>query len=210
VLTPGGRVAVTAWDHPDRARIFGWVLEALDAAGAAPPSDIPAGPPFFRYVADNEITALLHAGGFQRATVETVTFTHHAATIDDIWDGITEGTVRTAALIRRQPDETQQAIHCRINKLVAAGTHDGAIEIPFSVKLAAGGKRDEPPGIRKRTDLPHQRLRRPAAGGATPTRGNAAPAIVRCRRTFEVRAQARLGETRSAPRPIRPAECAGW
>lgn len=140
VLTPTGRVAVTVWDHPDRARVFGWVLEALEAAGATPPSDIPAGPPFFRYAADNEITALLQSGGFEQIDTRTVTFTHHAASVDDIWDGIVGGTVRTAALIRRQPGRTQQAIRAAFEQLAAASTLHGTstIEIPFSAKLAAG------------------------------------------------------------------------
>ncbi|MFP5375654.1 MAG: class I SAM-dependent methyltransferase, partial [Acidimicrobiia bacterium] len=44
VLTPGGHVALTVWDRPERARLFGWVLDALAAAGAEAPADIPAGP----------------------------------------------------------------------------------------------------------------------------------------------------------------------
>jgi SAM-dependent methyltransferase len=37
VLTPGGRVALTVWDQPAHARLFGWILDALDAAGAEAP-----------------------------------------------------------------------------------------------------------------------------------------------------------------------------
>lgn len=137
VLTPTGRIAVTTWDQPDRARIFGWVLQALATAGAAPPSNIPAGPPFFRYASDTELTALLHTGGFEHVTTQTMTFTAHAGSVDEIWDGIVAGTVRTAALIRNQPEPTQQAIRAAFERLVAASTHHGTIEIPFSVRLAS-------------------------------------------------------------------------
>jgi SAM-dependent methyltransferase len=45
VLAPGGRLALTVWDLPERARFLGVLLEALAAAGASPPEDIPVGPP---------------------------------------------------------------------------------------------------------------------------------------------------------------------
>jgi SAM-dependent methyltransferase len=49
VLVPGGRVALTVWDLPDRARFIGVFLDAVAAAGATPPEDLPVGPPFFRF-----------------------------------------------------------------------------------------------------------------------------------------------------------------
>ncbi|CAN5149790.1 hypothetical protein BH20ACT3_BH20ACT3_11240 [soil metagenome] len=69
-LTPGGRVAITVWDLPERCRLFGWVLAALDTAGAQPPPDIPAGPPFFRFADDDELVGLLGTNGLGNVTTE--------------------------------------------------------------------------------------------------------------------------------------------
>jgi ubiquinone/menaquinone biosynthesis C-methylase UbiE len=46
VLAPGGRLALTAWDLPERARFLGVVLDAVAEAGATPPEDLPTGADF--------------------------------------------------------------------------------------------------------------------------------------------------------------------
>jgi len=45
VLAPGGRLSLTAWDHPDRTRLLGVFLDAIAEADAIPPDTIPIGPP---------------------------------------------------------------------------------------------------------------------------------------------------------------------
>ena len=65
VLAPGGRVALTTWDLPERSGFLSVVLEAIAEAGATPPRDVPAGPDFFRFAVDDEADALLRAQGFE-------------------------------------------------------------------------------------------------------------------------------------------------
>ena len=43
VLAPHGRVALTVWDVPERARFLGVLVEAVAAVGAGPPQDLPSG-----------------------------------------------------------------------------------------------------------------------------------------------------------------------
>src|SRR5690242_16794694 len=52
VLRPGGRLALTWWDDPSRSRINGTFLDAVAAAGAQPPRDLPPGPPAFQFSED--------------------------------------------------------------------------------------------------------------------------------------------------------------
>jgi ubiquinone/menaquinone biosynthesis C-methylase UbiE len=52
LLRPGGSVALTVWDVPARARFIGVLLDAFAAAGAAPPPELPVGPPIFRFADD--------------------------------------------------------------------------------------------------------------------------------------------------------------
>jgi SAM-dependent methyltransferase len=141
VLAPGGHVALTVWDQPEHARLFGWILDALAAAGAEAPADIPSGPPFFRFSEDGELEALLDANGFEDANVRTITFIHRAASSTAIWAGIVDGTVRTSALIRRQPPAAAQAIRRAFDDLVAGAGSGDEIEIPFAVKLATARTR---------------------------------------------------------------------
>lgn len=140
VLVPGGKVALTVWDQPERARLFGWVHDAMALAGAEPPEDIPTGPPFFRFAADDEMCRLLNGNGFEAATVRTITFIHSVPSIDLVWAGIIGGTVRTAALVRTQTPGTQRAIREAFNEVVARESPGGRVEIPFSVKLATAKK----------------------------------------------------------------------
>ena len=63
VLAPDGRAAFSVWDEPSRSRWLGVVLDAVTAAGAQPPADVPPGPPMFRFADDGEFGRLLTRGG---------------------------------------------------------------------------------------------------------------------------------------------------
>ncbi len=134
VLAPGGRLALTMWDVPQRARFIGVLLDAVGEVGAPPPADLPAGPPFFRFSADAELDALLHELAGRK--VETIAFRHSVADSDELWNGLMGGTVRTAPLILGQPEETQRAIRAAFDRIFAAE----GLEPAVSVRLASGQK----------------------------------------------------------------------
>lgn len=140
VVAPGGRAAVTVWDVPERARLFGWILEAVEAAGAEAPAGLPEGIPFFRFADEAELAGLLGAGGFGAVSVSTVAFTHFAASSEAIWAGVVEGSVRTAALIRGQAPAVQHRIRRHFDALVGAATTGDGVAIPLSVKLAVASR----------------------------------------------------------------------
>ena len=140
VLRPGGRVALTVWDVPDRARFLGVLLDAVAAAGAGPPPDIPVGPPFFRYADDTEFTGLLRGRGFEDVGVETISFSHREPSAEALWRGLMGGTVRTSAMIARQAPEMQRRIRGAFDGIVEEYRGDAGLELPVSVKLASGRK----------------------------------------------------------------------
>jgi SAM-dependent methyltransferase len=140
VLAGGGRLALTVWDLPHRARFLDVLLGAVSDVGAAPPPDIPAGPDFFRFSVDEEFDALLADGGLVDRRLETIAFTHRVPDADAFWGGLLGGTVRTSALILSQPERTQRRIREAFDRRVAAYESDGGLELPISVKLASGRK----------------------------------------------------------------------
>lgn len=146
VLVSGGRVALTVWDLPERARLFAWVQEAMVLAGVEAPDNIPAGPPFFRFAVDDEMRKLLNHNGFKDASVKSITFTHFTPSIDHVWNGIIGGTVRTAALVRNQSQAARSMIHEAFNDVVARDSPRGQVHIPFSVKLATATKAESQAG----------------------------------------------------------------
>ena len=81
------RVALAAWGPEDEVAFL--ALPARAAADLDP--GIPDGPSSERY-ADRERLAALVGG-----TVSEVRTTLHVDTLDELWDGIRGGTVRTAA-----------------------------------------------------------------------------------------------------------------
>jgi ubiquinone/menaquinone biosynthesis C-methylase UbiE len=141
VLAPGGKLALTAWDRPDRARFLGVFLDAVAEAGATPPEDVPVGPDFFRFSVDAEFETLLREQGLEESRVRTIAFTLRVSSSgDELWDGLLGGTVRTSALILRQPEDTRQRIREAFDRRVTEYRRADALELPVSVKLVAGRK----------------------------------------------------------------------
>jgi SAM-dependent methyltransferase len=138
VLAPGGRVALTVWDVPEKARLLGVLVDAVAAAEATPPAEIPVGPPIFRFADDREFERLFRDQGLEDIEVRTIAFSHAAPSPDDLWRGLLGGTVRTSALILRQSEEVQRRIRAAFDRIVQQYQVGDRLEIPVSVKLAAG------------------------------------------------------------------------
>lgn len=141
-LRPGGRLALTVWDLPERARFLGIFLDAVAEAGATAPDDLPAGPDFFRFSVDEEFERLLRDQGLEHRVVTTIAFTHPVAGADELWHGFLAGSLRTSALILRQPLETQRRIRNCFDRLVCDYQDEDVLELPVSAKLASGRKPD--------------------------------------------------------------------
>lgn len=140
VLAPGGHLALSMWDVPERARIFGVFVDAVQEVGATPPPDLPPGPPFFRFASDDEFSGLLRSAGLSVVTVRRLSFTHRLSGPDELWDDWLAAGVRTSALILGQGVETQRRIRAAFERLVRDYAVEGGLELPVSVKLASGRK----------------------------------------------------------------------
>jgi SAM-dependent methyltransferase len=140
VLSPGGRVAFTVWDEPTRGRWLGVLLDAVADVGAAPPADIPPGPPIFRFADDVEFERLLSNSGLEHAVVQTIDFSLRVQSAAELWDGLVEGTVRVRPLVVAQSEETQQAIRARFDELLEEYRDGDGFEVPVAVKLGSGRK----------------------------------------------------------------------
>lgn len=144
VLAPGGRLALTAWDLPERCALVGAVLDAVAEVGAPPPAGLPPGPPFFQFSTDDALTGLLSAGGLAGARVRTVAFVHPVGSLDQLWTGLMTGTVRSSALVLGQPAPVQRAIRAAFDRLAGRYADGPRLAIPVSVKLAVGSSAGHP------------------------------------------------------------------
>jgi ubiquinone/menaquinone biosynthesis C-methylase UbiE len=137
VLTAGGRLALTAWNHPARARLVGVLLEAVHEVGIGPPATVPAGPNFFRFAEDTELKSLLKNQDFGDIDIRTVEFVHRVDNVDELWDGLLHGTVRTSAVIRGQPDDVVRQIRAEFDRRVNDYKTGEKYALPVSFKLAS-------------------------------------------------------------------------
>ena len=140
VLAPGGRLALSTWDSPAEMRMFGVFLEAVADAGAGTPDGLPPGPDVFRFSDDGEFRRLLEGQGLVDVEVRRVAFTHHVSSFSDFWHALQDGTVRMASLLHGQSEEGRNRIRAGLERRVAAYAVNGSLDLPVSVKLAAGRK----------------------------------------------------------------------
>jgi SAM-dependent methyltransferase len=140
VVRPGGSVALSTWDLPERTLMFGVILGAILDAGAVPPADLPAGPPVFRFADDGEFAGLLTEVGFEGAEVRTIGFQQSFPDSDTVWEGMLGATVRTAPLVTSQSTEVQRKIRAAFDARISEYRPNGGIELPVSVKIASARK----------------------------------------------------------------------
>jgi hypothetical protein len=115
-------------------------LDAVAAVDVTAPADVLPSPPFFRLSVDEQFAALLQDRGLTEVEVKTIVFDHPVPTADELWDGVLAGTVRVSALILRQHEPARRRIRAVFDQLVTEYQRGDHLEVPVSVKLAAGSK----------------------------------------------------------------------
>src|SRR5438093_5798136 len=135
VLSPGGRVAFTVWDTPDKAIGFGIVLSVIRKYGDLN-VPIPPGPPFFRFSDAEESKRVLAAAGFANAAVNRVPQIWHLPSPETLFDVMYNGSVRNAALLRAQRPDALEVIRLEIRQMVAQ-RHN---KLPMPAVLASAEK----------------------------------------------------------------------
>ena len=139
VVRPGGRVAVTVWDRPARMRLLGVLGEAVERTEGVRDPGLPSGGPDpFRFADDAALAALLSGAGLAEAEVCSIAFEQEVADTDELWEGMLAGSVRTAALIERQPEPVRRRIRAALEQAVAPYRSETGIALPVSAKLASG------------------------------------------------------------------------
>jgi len=140
VLVPGGYVALTTWDLPQRCRMVGVLVEAMAQEGAITPASLPPGPPFFRFADDEAASDLLLDAGFGSVQVSIVAFDQHLADTEQLWEGMLTGTVRNGAMLLAQSPGTLTRIRAAFDQNLAPYQRRDHLEVPVSVKLVSGRK----------------------------------------------------------------------
>ena len=136
VLRAGGRYALTVWSAPEEAIGFGVVLRAVQAHGN-PNVGLPEGPPFFRFSAPAEFAATLERAGFSGVDVQTLQLTWRLSSPEGVFDAVSQGGVRTSALLRAQTPDALDAIRAAVRRGVEGYAKDGIFLLPMPAVLAS-------------------------------------------------------------------------
>jgi SAM-dependent methyltransferase len=140
VLNPGGRIALSWWDHPDRQRVQGIFRDAITEVGLSMPSEVPHGHNVYRFSDTAEFLRLLHGAGLDEVGVAEHTTIYSVADTETLWLGGLGSLVLTGAAIRQQDkavqDRVRAAFECR------AGIYRSArgLGVPVAFKVGVGHK----------------------------------------------------------------------
>jgi ubiquinone/menaquinone biosynthesis C-methylase UbiE len=129
VLKPGGRVATSVWNTPDKnfwvTAIMGTIARNMEVS--SPP---PGSPGMFRCAADGLMTDLFTQTGLRDVRVTEVAQTLDVKTVDTYWEMMTEvGAPIVAAL-----SKADEATHAKIKAEVFALVRE---RYPHEVRIAA-------------------------------------------------------------------------
>jgi SAM-dependent methyltransferase len=141
VLAPGGAVAFSVWDRPERNRLNGVFRDAMADVGVPSLAEIEEGPDPTRFSDDAEFVALLEGGGLGEARVETISLTLTVPDAETLWEGFMGSSVRMRAQVDAQPEDARRRIREAFEHRVEAHRHPDGLEIPVVVKLASAWKR---------------------------------------------------------------------
>ena len=121
---------------PEEAIGFGMVLRAVQEHGN-PNVGLPEGPPFFRFSSPDDFTGTLERAGFSGVNVRTLQLTWRLSSVEGVFEAVSQGGVRTSALLRAQTPEALAAIRAAVRHGVEGCARDGAFVVPMPAVLAS-------------------------------------------------------------------------
>jgi SAM-dependent methyltransferase len=139
VLKPGGRVAFTVYDVPERAVALGAVYAAVRLHGTFD-IGLPPGPDFFLLSDPARSKAALSKAGFVDTAVRRVPQTWRIAHPNDLLEAITVGSVRGGALLGAQRAEHMDAIRRALCAALVSYRSDVGFDVPAPALLASAVK----------------------------------------------------------------------
>lgn len=139
VLKPGGRVAFSVWDQPERAIGLGALYTAIREHGSMDVG-LPTGPNFFFFSSPEQSINALRDAGFDSPTFRTVPQVWRSSDPDSLFAMMATGTVRAAATLRAQTSDARKLIREAVRQAVSAYQRDSEYEIPMPAVVAAAVK----------------------------------------------------------------------
>jgi ubiquinone/menaquinone biosynthesis C-methylase UbiE len=140
VLAPGGRIALSTWDGPERSPFFAAVLGAVANADVPSPTEAPAGPSFFQFTDDAVFRALLEGAGFEAVAVDAIVVEIPVASANELITSLAAGTVRVGAALRAADAMQRERMRESLQERLVEWRRGSGFAVPAPMKLASGTK----------------------------------------------------------------------
>jgi SAM-dependent methyltransferase len=127
VVAPRGAIALSTWEAPDHNRFLGILVDSLAACGLAPAGDAPL-----------DTARLLRNAGLQDVEVRPVSLVQRVSDVDELWEGLLGGSVRTAGVVMRQSPGTRRRIRSHLERLSERYRDDAGLAIPVRARIISG------------------------------------------------------------------------
>jgi SAM-dependent methyltransferase len=138
VVRPGGWIALSTWDRPERNRFLGITIDALRDCGLAYEQEASSAPDPLRFADDGEFRGLLEGAGLDAVEIRSERLAHRVSGAEEFWEGMLGGSVRSAGVVMRQPPHTRSRIRAGVERLAEEYRAGDALEIPACAKIARG------------------------------------------------------------------------
>ncbi|HYZ32406.1 MAG TPA: methyltransferase domain-containing protein [Crenalkalicoccus sp.] len=140
VLAPGGSLAFSWWDQPERQRVQGLFREAIAELALPPHPDVPQGHDTLRYSDADAFAGLLRDAGLAEVTVAAHRTTYLMPDAEALWQAGMGGMAIAASAVAAQDATTQARVRDAIARRAETYRTPRGLEIPIAFLIGTGQK----------------------------------------------------------------------
>ncbi|WBV61126.1 class I SAM-dependent methyltransferase [Chryseobacterium camelliae] len=139
VLKPGGRIAASVWNGPDKNLWFTTAMSSVNRNMTLPPPS-PGAPGMFRCAEENLMVDLFFKAGFKNISQKNIEGKLNCGTADVYWSFASEVVGPVVNSLSMADDTVKQKIKDEIYTTINNTYPDGKVAIDFSANVIYGEK----------------------------------------------------------------------
>ncbi|MCE3074684.1 class I SAM-dependent methyltransferase [Chryseobacterium gwangjuense] len=139
VLKPGGRIAASVWNGPDKNLWFTTAMSSVNRNMTLPPP-LPGAPGMFRCAEENLMVDLFSKAGFKNISQKNIEGKLNCGTADVYWSFASEVIGPVVNSLSTADDTVKQKIKDEIYTTINDTYPDGNVAIDFSANVIYGEK----------------------------------------------------------------------
>lgn len=139
VLKPGGRVATSVWDVPEKNFWVTATMGTVNRNMELPPPP-PGAPGMFRCAKPGLMQEVFEKAGFKNITEKPVASNMNSGTVDNYWNMMTEVAAPFVAAMSKADEATRQKIKKEVFEAINQRFPDGKVFIDAAAIIIAGEK----------------------------------------------------------------------